>query len=386
MAPSGIFFDRPGYSFGIPNALLAEEDALYATGDFRIYPQEIGTPVLRWTGDQWANLDTLSATGTCLIRYRGELMLGTSRNSSPGPPDAGVYRWSGAKWHAVGLTAGVNQFHGVQALTVHDGILVAGGSFISIGGIPANGVAAWNGTSWQSFGVGPVPYQPRPNVVGLVSHDGKLIAAGGFLDSSGGVPLMVWDGKTWDAFPGIRGRASALSLIRGKLFLSGDLQLEASDEKTSAVMWDGQAWRPMGSGVNGQILAFQESNGSLYAGGYFSAAGGKSSFGIARWNGLLSPAPGPGALWLSQGRPNPFRAASDFSFEIKHGGRVIVAVYDVQGREVAIIEDRVRPPGAYDARWDGREASGKRVAAGIYFISVRQSDGSTTSRKVVLLE
>jgi hypothetical protein len=175
-------------------------------------------------------------------------------------------------------------------------------------------------------------------------------------------------------------------LIRGKLFLSGDLQLEASDEKTSAVMWDGQAWRPMGSGVNGQILAFQESNGSLYAGGYFSAAGGKSSFGIARWNGLLSPAPGPGALWLSQGRPNPFRAASDFSFEIKHGGRVIVAVYDVQGREVAIIEDRVRPPGAYDARWDGREASGKRVAAGIYFISVRQSDGSTTSRKVVLLE
>jgi trimeric autotransporter adhesin len=382
---TGIPFGPPDFPFGTPNALLAEGDTLYAAGEFHIYPGALNSPALRWAGSEWTRLDTLSTTGTCLMRYRGELMLGTGRYSSPGQSQAGVYGWTGTKWRPIGPTAGPDEFHGVTTLTVHDGLLVAAGFFTSIDGLAANGIAAWNGSSWQSFGGGPVYLGNRPHIMGVVSDKGTLIAAGGFPGPSGDVPLMAWDGTTWSRFPGIRGYATALSLIRGTLFLSGTLEIESSGEKASVVMWDGLAWRALGSGVNGHILAFHEHDGSLYAGGYFSAAGGKSSYGIARWNGLM-PAPRIGAMWLSQGRPNPFRAVSDFSFEIKQSGRVRVVVHDARGHEVTVIENGVRSTGTYAARWDGRDRSGKRVSTGIYFILVQQADGASVSRKVVLLQ
>ena len=53
--------------------------------------------------------------------------------------------------------------------------------------------------------------------------------------------------------------------------------------------WDGTAWHPLGSGMNGFVdaLAFGP-DGSLYAGGKFTTAGGVTANGIARWDGRLA--------------------------------------------------------------------------------------------------
>src|SRR4029453_6297717 len=44
-------------------------------------------------------------------------------------------------------------------------------------------------------------------------------------------------------------------------------------------------WSQVGTGMNSAVQALKSYNGSLYAGGSFSTAGGVSTGGLARWNG-----------------------------------------------------------------------------------------------------
>jgi hypothetical protein len=46
--------------------------------------------------------------------------------------------------------------------------------------------------------------------------------------------------------------------------------------------WNGSSWSVLGSGMNGGVLALALSGSELYAGGYFTTAGGKVSAYVAR--------------------------------------------------------------------------------------------------------
>ena len=61
-----------------------------------------------------------------------------------------------------------------------------------------------------------------------------------------------------------------------------------------------------------------------------------------------------------------------------------VAVYDVAGRLVRTVVDEELPEGDHTAIWDGRDAQGQRVAGGTYFVRLRAS-GETQTSKVVFL-
>jgi hypothetical protein len=177
---------------------------------------------------------------------------------------------------------------------------------------------------------------------------------------------------------------TALADIGGILYVSGNLTLSDGREVAVAA-WDGQRWTTLGSGLNGAAVAIVEHDGAVYFGGPFSAAGGKASFGIARWNGDVSKAP-PRRPSLSLGRPNPFRTSADFTFRLDREGAVRVGVYDVQGREVTVLINGQLTVGLHPIRWDGRDRSGRRVPAGVYFVSAHSADGNVTSRKIVHVE
>lgn len=55
--------------------------------------------------------------------------------------------------------------------------------------------------------------------------------------------------------------------------------------------WDGAAWSPLGSGMNGAVLAlslFDDGSGQgprIHAGGSFTTAGGVEASHIASWDG-----------------------------------------------------------------------------------------------------
>jgi len=83
--------------------------------------------------------------------------------------------------------------------------------------------------------------------------------------------------------------------------------------------------------------------------------------------------------------PNPFGDQSVLSFTMPAGGSARLSVYDVAGRLVRTLVDGACPAGPRAVEWDGRDASGKRVAAGVYFAKLNALD-ETALAKVVLLK
>lgn len=101
---------------------------------------------------------------------------------------------------------------------------------------------------------------------------------------------------------------------------------------------------------------------------------------------------------LFQNYPNPFNPATSIEFEVPSAsidapigaGRanglvpVTVAVYDLRGALVKTLASGVYAPGRHRVVWDGTNASGMRVATGVYFYRMQTNETSYT-RKMVLI-
>lgn len=69
-------------------------------------------------------------------------------------------------------------------------------------------------------------------------------------------------------------------------------------------------------------------------------------------------------------------------FAVAKSGRVQVSIYDVTGRKVRNLADRVFPAGEHSIQWDGTDDGGSKVARGVYF--VRSSVQKDAGRIIVL--
>lgn len=87
-------------------------------------------------------------------------------------------------------------------------------------------------------------------------------------------------------------------------------------------------------------------------------------------------------LTLWQNTPNPFGNATAVKFAVPTGGHVGLTVFDVTGRRVCDLVDRRLEAGVHSIDWDGRDASGARVASGVYLVRL-MSAGETVSREMV---
>lgn len=93
----------------------------------------------------------------------------------------------------------------------------------------------------------------------------------------------------------------------------------------------------------------------------------------------------PAKFALAAPVPNPFRSQSEIRFDVPvNGGRSLVAVYDLQGRRIATLAQGEQAAGRHSLSWDGRDSSGRQVAAGVYFVRL-ESSAVTETRKVTLL-
>jgi agmatine/peptidylarginine deiminase len=82
--------------------------------------------------------------------------------------------------------------------------------------------------------------------------------------------------------------------------------------------------------------------------------------------------------------PSPFQYRSVARFNIATVGPARVAVYDVRGREVARLADRMFVAGDHEVEWTGRATNGAQAPSGVYFV-VLKSAGERLTRRVVLL-
>jgi len=82
----------------------------------------------------------------------------------------------------------------------------------------------------------------------------------------------------------------------------------------------------------------------------------------------------PATATLGVNQPNPFKEATLVTFGLPADMQVDLTVFDLSGRVVAKIFDGTLGAGTHSMSWDGRDASGKSVAAGVYI--VRLATGS----------
>jgi len=73
----------------------------------------------------------------------------------------------------------------------------------------------------------------------------------------------------------------------------------------------------------------------------------------------------PGEFYISQNYPNPSNPKTKMDYQIPFDGKVTLKVYDITGREVAILVNEIKEAGYYTAEFDGTN-----LASGIYFYRI----------------
>ncbi len=108
---------------------------------------------------------------------------------------------------------------------------------------------------------------------------------------------------------------------------------------------------------------------------------------VLAWNTLVdapTAEPAPSALALGAS-PNPTRGPTTLAFTLPVAGPVTVGIHDVTGRLVRTLASGPRAAGTHRVNWDGRAATGARVAPGLYFCRLR-TDGGTATRRIAVVE
>ncbi len=87
--------------------------------------------------------------------------------------------------------------------------------------------------------------------------------------------------------------------------------------------------------------------------------------------------------------PNPFNPETWIPYQLSAGADVSLTIYDTRGVVIRKLDLGHKPAGYYTERnraayWDGRNAIGERVAAGVYFTTFKAGDYTATRKMLIL--
>lgn len=86
---------------------------------------------------------------------------------------------------------------------------------------------------------------------------------------------------------------------------------------------------------------------------------------------------------LKQNYPNPFNPSTNLEFGISKSGFVSLKIYDLTGKEVAVLVNEIKSAGNYSVNWSASE-----YASGIYYyklsVTTKTSDFSDTKKMILL--
>lgn len=208
-----------------------------------------------------------------------------------------IAKWDGTAWTNVGI--GFN--NSVREIGEDStGTVYAVGNFDATFGANANcrRIGRWTGTAWTNMGVG---VNSAGYMVAFDTNDvpyfGGAFTGDGYNCNFGRV--AKWNGSGWtniygstltngigfnhDVYTSVRGADGTLYF--GGAFTNA-VTPTGSVAMASVAMWDGAELRPMGAGLNGLVYKLVvDSNGTLYAGGSFTASGGQNMNHVAKWTG-----------------------------------------------------------------------------------------------------
>jgi hypothetical protein len=87
----------------------------------------------------------------------------------------------------------------------------------------------------------------------------------------------------------------------------------------------------------------------------------------------------PGKFALSQNYPNPFNPSTMISYTLAVKGMTRLSVFDILGREVAVLVNEVQIAGSHDVTF-----TAKNLSSGIYFCKLVSSETMTTMKMILM--
>jgi hypothetical protein len=87
----------------------------------------------------------------------------------------------------------------------------------------------------------------------------------------------------------------------------------------------------------------------------------------------------PNVFELKQNYPNPFNPLTQITFSLPKASYVDLRVYDMLGREVALLINQPFEAGSYTTEFDGT-----KFASGVYFYTLRAGDFTDTKKMVLV--
>jgi len=109
---------------------------------------------------------------------------------------------------------------------------------------------------------------------------------------------------------------------------------------------------------------------------------------LGTWNVDLNPnptvitpvnAPVPEDFLLEQNYPNPFNAITNVKFKISNADNVKLTVFDILGKEVAVLVNQWLLPGIYETKFNA-----ENITSGIYFYKMTAGDFSDVKKMILI--
>ncbi|GBE29893.1 hypothetical protein BMS3Bbin04_00916 [bacterium BMS3Bbin04] len=96
---------------------------------------------------------------------------------------------------------------------------------------------------------------------------------------------------------------------------------------------------------------------------------------------VVSSAVTPDQFTLHPVWPNPFNASATVTIDLPEASELLVRVFSLDGREVAVLAQGHMPAGTHNLHFDG-----EGLASGIYFLQATVGNNQSVVRKVTLLK
>lgn len=248
----------------------------------------------------------------------------------------------------------------VWTLAFLDSFMFAGGNY---------GVYSLRGsdTAWVFAGTG----LASPSVKCLAAS-GRTLLAGTF---GKGIFRTTDLGASWrPANTGLTDSTILCLAVAGEKILAG-----TETQGVFLSMDDGASWEAVNAGLKGRAIY------ALAIHGPYAFAGTGDGNGASRR--LVSELVGgdpeeesPAAYALEQNFPNPFNPRTTINFTLPGPSEVRLTVYDLLGRQVALLVDGNRDAGVHQVTFDAPE-----LASGVYIYRLRAGE-YVRSRKMLILK
>ena len=92
----------------------------------------------------------------------------------------------------------------------------------------------------------------------------------------------------------------------------------------------------------------------------------------------------PDEFVLYSNYPNPFNPTTKIDYGLPKEANVKLVIFDIMGREVRTLVNSIQEPGYKSISWNGTDALGRNVSAGMYFYVLQAGEFRQVNKMILL--